>query len=163
MKRKDFLKIAGIGMGGMIIPLIGTRVEAFSSLTGMSVSDKKELADTALNAAKMAGASYADIRIGRYLNQFIITREQQVQNAVNTESFGVGVRVIANGTWGFAATNNVTKEGIAEAARQAVMIAKANTSIQSDPVQLAPVDSHGKFHGRLRSRKMPLKCRSQRK
>lgn len=143
MKRKDFLKIAGIGMGGMMIPLVGTRVEAFSSLTGMSVSDKKALADTALNAAKMAGASYADIRIGRYLNQFIITREQQVQNAVNTESFGVGVRVIANGTWGFASTNNVTNEGVAEAARQAVMIAKANGSIQSEPVQLAPVDSHG--------------------
>lgn len=132
-----------MGMGGMMIPLLGTRVDAFSSLTGMQVSDKKELADTALNAAKMAGASYADIRIGRYLNQFITTREQQVQNAVNTESFGVGVRVIANGTWGFAATNNVTKEGVAEAARQAVMIAKANTYIQSDPVQLAPVHSHG--------------------
>ena len=152
MKRKDFLKIAGIGMGGMMIPLVGTRVEAFSSLTGMSVSDKKELADTALNAAKMAGASYADIRIGRYLNQFIITREQQVQNAVNTESFGVGVRVIANGTWGFASTNNVTKEGVAEAARQAVMIAKANGSIQSEPVQLAPVDSYGEV-----SWKTPIK------
>ena len=152
MKRKDFLKIAGIGMGGMMIPLIGTRVEAFSSLTGMSVSEKKELADIALNTAKMAGASYADIRIGRYLNQFIITREQQVQNAVNTESFGVGVRVIANGTWGFASTNNVTKEGIAEAARQAVMIAKANGSIQSEPVQLAPVDSHGEV-----SWKTPIK------
>lgn len=139
-------------MGGMMIPLVGTRVEAFSSLTGMSVSEKKELADTALNAAKMAGASYADIRIGRYLNQFIITREQQVQNAVNTESFGVGVRVIANGTWGFASTNNVTKEGIAEAARQAVMIAKANGSIQNEPVQLAPVDSHGEV-----SWKTPIK------
>ncbi|MFD2531539.1 TldD/PmbA family protein [Gracilimonas halophila] len=152
MKRKDFLKIAGIGMGGMMIPLVGTRVEAFSSLTGMSVSDKKALADTALNAAKMAGASYADIRIGRYLNQFIITREQQVQNAVNTESFGVGVRVIANGTWGFASTNNVTNEGVAEAAQQAVMIAKANGSIQSEPVQLAPVDSHGEV-----SWKTPIK------
>jgi TldD protein len=152
LKRKDFLKIAGIGMGGMMIPLIGTRVDAFSSLTGMSVSEKKELADIALNTAKMAGASYADIRIGRYLNQFIITREQQVQNAVNTESFGVGVRVIANGTWGFASTNNVTKEGIAEAARQAVMIAKANGSIQSEPVQLAPVDSHGEV-----SWKTPIK------
>lgn len=132
-----------MGVGGMMIPLVGTRLDAFTSLEGMPVSDKKELADTALNAAKMAGATYADIRIGRYLNQFIITREQQVQNAVNTESFGVGVRVIANGTWGFASTNNVTKEGVAEAARQAVLIAKANGSIQSEPVKLAPVESFG--------------------
>ncbi|MEX0719591.1 MAG: TldD/PmbA family protein [Balneolaceae bacterium] len=143
MKRKDFLKIAGIGMGGLIIPLTGTRVEAFSSLVGISNADKKELADTALNAAKMAGASYADIRIGRYLNQYIITREQQVQNAVNTESFGVGIRVIANGTWGFASTNLVNKEGVAAAAQQAVKIAKANSPVQTEPVQLAPVQSHG--------------------
>ncbi|MEX0609720.1 MAG: TldD/PmbA family protein [Balneolaceae bacterium] len=143
MKRKDFLKIAGIGMGGMMIPLIGTRVEAFSSLTGMPNADKKALADAALNAAKMAGATYADIRIGRYLNQFISNREQQVQNAVNTESFGVGIRVIANGTWGFASTNLVNTEGVTAAANQAVRIAKANSSIQTEPVNLAPVQSYG--------------------
>ena len=59
------------------------------------------LADVALNIARSLGASYADARIGRYLNQFVFTREDKVQNVVNTESFGVGVRVIANGTWGW--------------------------------------------------------------
>ena len=45
-----------------------------------------------------AGATYADVRIGRYRNQFLITREDKVQNTVNTESYGCGVRVIADGT-----------------------------------------------------------------
>lgn len=152
MKRKDFLKFTGLGMGGMMVPILGTQVQAFTSLIGMPASDKKELADAALNVAKMNGATYADIRIGRYLNQFINTREQQVQNAVNTESFGVGIRVIVNGTWGFASTNVVTKEGIAEATKQAVNIAKANSSIQTDPVQLAPTKSYGEV-----SWKTPIK------
>lgn len=143
MKRKDFLKITGLGMGGMMIPLTGNRVEAFTTLDNMPAADKKELADAALNAAKMHGASYADIRIGRYLNQFIMTREDRVQNTTNTESYGVGIRVIANGTWGFATTNEVTKEKLAETARLAVMIAQANSSIQTEDVVLAPVESHG--------------------
>lgn len=109
----------------------------------MDAKKKKELADIALNAARAAGASYADIRIGRYLNQFIVTREDKVQNVVNTESFGTGVRVIANGTWGFASTNDVTADGIAKAARQAVAVAKANSKIQKEPVNLVPVSGYG--------------------
>jgi TldD protein len=97
----------------------------------------------ALNAAKSSGASYADIRIGRYLNQFVVTREDKVQNIVNTESFGVGIRVIADGTWGFASTSDVTDDGIAKAAKQAAAIAKANAKVQTDPVQLVPVASYG--------------------
>jgi TldD protein len=77
-----------------------------------------------LTPLKAAGASYADVRIGRYLNQFVITRENRVQNVANTESYGVGIRVIANGCWGFAATNDVTKEGIAKTAKRAVAVAK---------------------------------------
>jgi len=143
LKRKDFLKIAGLGMGGLMIPLTGNRVQAFNSLSWIDNAEKKALADAALNAARSAGASYADVRIGRYLNQFVITREDRVQNTVNTESYGVGIRVISDGTWGFSATNTVSADGLAAAARQAVAIAKANAKINSEPVVLAPVESHG--------------------
>ena len=68
-------------------------------LTRLMPGSKKELSDVGLNAAKAAGASYADVRIGRYLNQFVITRENRVLNVANTESYGVGIRVIANGCW----------------------------------------------------------------
>jgi TldD protein len=101
----------------------------------------KDLADAALSTAKAAGASYADIRINRYRNQFLFTRDRRVQNIVNTEDFGFGVRVLVDNTWGFASSSAVTKDDIAAIARQAVGIARANKSINTDPVRLAPVES----------------------
>lgn len=146
MRRRDFIQLAGMGAGAMMLP-----IPAFSRFVDpahliapvMDVKKKKELADIALNAARASGATYADVRIGRYLNQFIITREDKVQNVVNTESFGTGIRVIANGTWGFASTHDVTADGIAKAAKQAVAVAKANAKIQKEPVKLVPVQNYG--------------------
>ncbi len=125
------------GMGRTVSP------EAFLE-SPMDVAIKKRLADAALNAAKSKGASYADIRIGRYLNQFVTTREDKVQNIVNTESYGVGVRVIADGCWGFAAVVDAKSEAeTAKAAEQAVAIAKANARLLKEPVQLAPQKGFG--------------------
>ncbi len=104
--------------------------------------EMRDLADAALAAAKRAGATYADIRINRYRNQFIFTRDRRVQNIVNTEDYGFGVRVIAEGTWGFASSSSVTKEEIARVAAQAVTIAKANKAINVEPVRLAPVEAY---------------------
>ena len=101
----------------------------------------KGLADAALAAAKQAGASYADIRINRYRNQFLFTRDRRVQNIVNTEDFGFGVRVLVDGTWGFASSSSVTKDDVAAIARQAAAIAKANKAVNTDPVKLAPVEA----------------------
>ena len=99
----------------------------------------KELTDVALNAATSGGASYADIRISRHKNQSISTREDRVQNVVNSESYGFGVRVLVDGTWGFAASHQVTSDNIAAVTRRALEIAKANRAAQTRPVQLAPV------------------------
>src|SRR3546814_4351952 len=78
-----------------------------------------------------------------YLRQFVITREDKVENVVNTESTGTGVRVIANGTWGFAATDDLSPSGVRKAALQAVAVAKANSITQAAPVQLAPTPGVG--------------------
>ncbi len=142
MQRRDFLHLAGAG--ALTAPMFGRPLAGWSgALTPIATADKKLLADTALTAARGAGASYADVRIGRYLNQFIQSRERKIQGITNTESFGCGVRVIANGTWGFAATNDVTVDGIARAAREATAIAKANARLQTDPVRLAPQAGQG--------------------
>ncbi|AVQ05345.1 TPA: hypothetical protein HH295_20410 [Xanthomonas vasicola pv. zeae] len=69
----------------------------------------------------------------------MITREAQVVNVVNAESSGVGVRVLADGAWGCAATNTLTSDGVGTATLQAVAIAKANARLDGAPVQLAPV------------------------
>src|SRR4051794_10125243 len=105
-------------------------------------SETRDLADAALAAAKTAGAPYADIRINRYRNQFIFTRDRRVQNIVNTEDYGFGVRVIVEGTWGFASSSLVTKDEIARVAAQAAAIARANRAVNAEPVRLAPVDAY---------------------
>lgn len=146
MKRRNFVQLAGLGAGALMLPsgMMGHSISAEALLDpGMDLIVKKKMADVALNTAKSLGATYADARIGRYLNQYVFTREDKVQNVVNTESFGIGIRVIANGTWGFASTNSVTEDGIKKATNQAVAIAKANSRIQKDPVQLASVGSFG--------------------
>ena len=102
----------------------------------------KNLADAGLAAAKQAGASYTDIRINRYRNQFIFTRDRRVQNLVNTSDYGFGLRVIVDGTWGFASSNVVTKDEIARIAAQAVAIARANRKVNAEAVVLAPVDAY---------------------
>ncbi len=155
MKRRDFVQYAGMGAGALMMPslLLGNDIPVEALLEpGMDILIKKQMADVALNTAKSLGATYADARIGRYLNQYVFTREDKVQNVVNTESFGVGIRVIANGTWGFASTNSVTEDGIKKATEQAVAIAKANSKIQTEPVILAPVEAYGEV-----SWKTPIK------
>ena len=144
MDRRNFLRVTGIGMGTLLLP-IGSRAIAAEELTSatMDVAAKKRLADVALNAAKEAGASYCDARIGRYLQQFVVTRENKVQNVVNTESVGIGIRVIAGGAWGFAATLDLTADAIAKAAKDAVAIAKANSKLNTEPVKLAPTKGVG--------------------
>ena len=147
MKRREFIQLAGLGAGAMMLPPISSMANIVDPAQllepAMDVKQKKQLADIALNTAKSMGATYADVRIGRYLNQFVTTREKKVQNILNTESFGAGVRVIVNGTWGFAASNTVTPDGIKKATERAVAIAKANSKFQKEPVKLAANPSYG--------------------
>jgi TldD protein len=146
VKRRDFVQLTGLGLGGLMLsyPMMGNAVSAEALLeAGITTAQKKQLADVALNTAKSLGATYTDVRIGRYLNQSISTREKRVQGIQSSESFGVGIRVIVNGTWGFASTNQVTTEGIDKATKQAVAIAKANSKFQKEPVKLAPVPGYG--------------------
>jgi TldD protein len=98
-----------------------------------------ELAHEALNAARDAGASYADVRIGRYRRQSIATRERQVTSVRDTESYGLGVRTLVNGSWGFAATSTMTRAGAVGAARDAAAIARAAHALQKRRVELARV------------------------
>ena len=98
-----------------------------------------EIANEALNAARSAGASYADVRVGRYRRQQINTRERQVTGVTDNESYGLGVRVLVAGCWGFAATSTMTRPAAQNAARQAIATARAARAVHRTPVELAPV------------------------
>jgi TldD protein len=146
LKRRDFIYLTGLGASAAMlpaIPVIGRAITPEEALTPVDQALKKRMADVALNAARSKGATYTDVRIGRYLNQFVITREEKVQNIVNTESYGMGVRVIANGSWGFAATDKLDNDNIAKTAELAVAVAKENARLLTEPVQLAPQKGYG--------------------
>jgi TldD protein len=102
----------------------------------------RELADIALETATAAGASYADVRIADYNRQSIFTREARVRSVQDSEDRGFGVRVIVEGTWGFAASAEITTGEIARVAKRAVALARANSRLQKEPVRLAPVERH---------------------
>jgi TldD protein len=99
----------------------------------------EEVIGRALSAAKKAGATYADVRIVRRRSESIFTRDDHISNVEGNESYGLGVRVIAAGAWGFSAASQVVPAAAERAAQLAVEIAKANAPLLQRPVQLAPV------------------------
>jgi len=86
------------------------------------MAEMRELAEIALNTAKKAGASYADIRITRNIDQTIQARDRIVTGGRDSETYGFGIRTIVNGTWGFASSPDVTPEEIAALAAAAAQI-----------------------------------------
>ncbi|MBX3191693.1 MAG: TldD/PmbA family protein [Labilithrix sp.] len=97
-----------------------------------------EVVSRALDAAKRGGASYADVRIVRRRTEQITTREDHVVSVGFGETYGVGVRVIVDGAWGFAATPTVSGASAESAAASAVAIARAARPALKRPVALAP-------------------------
>ena len=142
--RRDFLKTGAaagaLALGAPALARADSLARGASPPSEPPAMDPatKELLTEALNAATMGGAEFADARIGRYRNNFVITREQQIINVVDTDTLGVGVRVLVKGTWGFGASRDLTKSGVVAATKEALAIAKANALTASDRVRLAP-------------------------
>jgi TldD protein len=98
----------------------------------------KDLALSALDAATGPEVSYADARAIEIRDRQIATKNGKVGHASNNESMGIGIRVLAGGCWGFAATDDLTPSGIGAAAALAREIARASTAARKEDVVLAP-------------------------
>ena len=85
----------------------------------------KDVAGWALNIAALRGASYADARIVDDRSRALSTKNGRVGTASDGESLGIGVRVLADGAWGFAASDDLGRPAVESAAAQAVEIAKS--------------------------------------
>jgi TldD protein len=99
---------------------------------------RHELADAALSAATAAGASHADLRIHRLVNEIILLRDGELETAVLNREIGLAVRVIVDGTWGFASHAELSPEVAADTARRAVSVATTLAALNTDHVELAP-------------------------
>ena len=98
----------------------------------------RDVCSWALNVAAVRGASYADARLADDRTRALSTKNGKVSNASDSESLGIGVRVIADGAWGFAAADDLSRPAVEATAARAVDIAKASSRVKQHDIQLAP-------------------------
>ena len=79
------------------------------------------------------------MRVSRHWTESVGTRERQIPQVGKTESYGVGVRALIRGSWGFSATRDVARDALARAAREATAIATANDRVDPADTILAGV------------------------
>jgi TldD protein len=103
----------------------------------------REMADAALAQAKALGASHADFRAERIREQDIQLSSGNLQGLSDTDTSGLAVRVIVDGTWGFASAVDLTADAAAQAARQAVEVARVAAVLNTEPIELAPEPAYG--------------------
>ena len=102
----------------------------------------RELASLALDTAKLRGALHAEARIVDERERALATKNGRIASASDSESLGIGIRVVADGSLGFAATDDMTREGVQRCADQAVQIAKASARVKEQELLLVPEPSH---------------------
>jgi TldD protein len=98
----------------------------------------KHVADWALDLAKQRGASYVDARVVDERSRSLATKNGKIGHASDAESHGIGIRVIADGAWGFAASKDLSRPGVENTAARAVAIARASAQVKRENVRLAP-------------------------
>jgi len=111
----------------------------------------KELVQVALNTAKIKGASYVDVRLIRKQDEYISLKNGRVEALKRDDDSGIGIRVIANGCWGFAATAKLNKNDVANTAALAVRVAKASSTLKAKDILLDTRDKIvGKYQTKIR-------------
>src|SRR5947208_2211726 len=101
-----------------------------------------DLCTNALDTARLRGAAYGDVRVMHLRQRDLTTKNGQVGTLSQSESIGIGIRVLARGAWGFASTDRLTREGVAACAAQAVSMAKASALAKRGDVLMAPEDTY---------------------
>ena len=103
----------------------------------------RELADAALGRARTLGAAHADFRAERISGQRIGLSDGNLETQYDSDDLGLAVRVIVDGTWGFASAVDLTADAAAQAAAEAVDVARVAAAINSEPIVLADEPAHG--------------------
>jgi TldD protein len=96
----------------------------------------RDLTERALDTATGRGATYADVRVVRRLDETISIKSGRVEGVASGESEGFGVRVLVDGAWGFASSHRLDAAEIDRVAGQAVRIARASATALRHPVVL---------------------------
>ncbi len=134
MNRRSFLRTAGGCACATLLPstlFLGTGSRASAQIVEkLDLNQKLNLADKALSVAQVMGASYADFRLCRYQTEYLQAREHRLETSATGLSAGFAVRVLWNGTWGYASSPLATEEEAMNAAQRAIDVAKASAPLQ---------------------------------
>lgn len=135
--RRHFLQgaLASAALGALRAPLAAAR-------GALREPQLAAVVGRALAAAKAAGATYADVRVVRKRGERLDVQDDVVAGATFSEEYGLGVRVLVAGAWGFAAAPRVSPSEAARLARGAAAVARAHAAARSRPVSLAPEAAH---------------------
>jgi TldD protein len=150
--RRSFLVAAGLASAGVAWPRglraspdhrlpaaerpPVTATSAAALISGSRLLADEALAGQALEIAQKAGASYADVRLVLWQRDRVSVRDDHVSGVGASEEYGIGVRVLADGAWGFAATSTLERKAIARIAQEAVAIARRNARLIRSPIEL---------------------------
>jgi TldD protein len=99
-----------------------------------------DVAKQAVEAARRAGADYADARVGHETTESLTVRNQEMEGIDRADSRGLGIRVLVDGRWGFAATARLTDADIERTSALAVQIALAAGRLPGESVTLAEIE-----------------------
>jgi TldD protein len=134
VNRRSFLRRVGGCACATLLPsalFLGERnAAAQEAADKLDLRGKLHLADVALAAAKAGGASYADLRICRYQTEYLECREHRLEESSSGLSAGFSVRVLLDGTWGYAASPLATEDEVRAVTARALEVAKASQPLQ---------------------------------
>ena len=102
----------------------------------MTSTAAKDLAEGAISKARTAGASYAEARVMATWERQFALKNGEPQPSFFAQGYGIGIRVIAGGALGFAATNDMKRTAVNEIAAKAVRLARASSGVLKKPVGL---------------------------
>ncbi len=100
------------------------------------------LADSALQRCRDFGVEHADVRIERLSSNQLRLRDASLEGSLGGETLGLAVRVVLDGTWGFAATTQLSTDGAVRAAEQSVRVAQVSRPLAGERVELAAEPVH---------------------
>ncbi len=97
---------------------------------------REEIAKEVLDALELLKVTYGDVRVVHAISEHIATKDGTVEGLEKNDSLGYGIRVIKNGRWGFAASNDLTRDGVYRTARKAVALADAAAKVPGEEIVL---------------------------
>ncbi len=101
----------------------------------------KDLVEFLVDRSKAMGVTYAEVRVTEKNSQSVALQDGRADRLYQSRTAGLGVRVLVDGAWGFAATGVYDRRSAETALEQAVALARQARPMVKDPAVVAPAEA----------------------